>query len=319
MLASVVLATLFFANAAYADSASDAARAQALFDDALKSMEAKDFSSACPKLAESLALDRAGGTALDLGFCFEHAGRLASALHAYENALAIAQADGRTDRSLSAKNKIDELEKTTGHIRLILPLLSSRSEKWHAAVDETPVTSEDLSVPTAADAGPHVVTIIATDKRTFERRVVVNDGLTTDVVVEGLVDALTPAPIVSSRHEARPVSPVFTIRDDVPRRNWGIGIGSAGVVGLGVGTVAAIVAASLHAHSNAVCPASGCTGDGIDAEKQADRAAWVADIGFVAGAALVGVGTYLFFSARHSQRVSTMSKLTNANFAFDLP
>lgn len=315
----IVFGVLLSSSVAHADPREEAARAQKLFEDALKLMEAKSFESACPMLAESFALDPAGGTALDLGFCWEHAGRLATALHAYERAREIAEADGRTDRSIAAHDRILELDRVAGHVRLVVPVDTWRAEKWHAFVDGLPLASNDLTVPFPVDRGAHVVTITAENKRTFERNVAVNDGMTTDVVVDALVDARPASIPLHAHQEARPASPVFTIGDDVPRRNWGIAVGSVGIAGLGVGTVAAIAAASLHAESNRECPASGCTGDGVDAEKRADGMAWVSNVSFIAGAALVGAGAYLFLSARHARRVPTTSTLLTGRFAFDLP
>ena len=47
------------------------ADAQRLFDEGLKLFDAKDYAKACERFAASQKLDRAAGTLLNLGRCFE--------------------------------------------------------------------------------------------------------------------------------------------------------------------------------------------------------------------------------------------------------
>lgn len=63
----VTLGCVLFAGAAKADDKSDPIRAARLFDEGRRLMIAADYAGACPKLAESQALDPAPDTAFDLG------------------------------------------------------------------------------------------------------------------------------------------------------------------------------------------------------------------------------------------------------------
>lgn len=71
------LGVLLFAGGARAEDKPDTARASALFAEGRRLMAVGDFGAACPKLAESQALDPQPDTALDLGICYEKASELA--------------------------------------------------------------------------------------------------------------------------------------------------------------------------------------------------------------------------------------------------
>ena len=71
------LGVFLFAGGARADDKPDTVRASALFAEGRRLMAAGDFGAACPKLAESQALDPQPDTALDLGICYEKASEVA--------------------------------------------------------------------------------------------------------------------------------------------------------------------------------------------------------------------------------------------------
>jgi hypothetical protein len=69
-----VFGVLLFVHVANADDKPDAA---ALFAEGRRLMAAEDYAAACPKLAESQALDPQPDTALDLALCYQGASRIA--------------------------------------------------------------------------------------------------------------------------------------------------------------------------------------------------------------------------------------------------
>src|ERR1700730_9752251 len=72
-----VLTVILVAGAARADDKSDTVRAASLFAEGRRLLAAEDYAAACPKLAESQALDPAPDTAFDLGICYQKASQAA--------------------------------------------------------------------------------------------------------------------------------------------------------------------------------------------------------------------------------------------------
>jgi len=203
-------------------------------------------------------------------------------------------------------------------VHLAVPIDRWQSEEWQVMLDAHALAPDAATSPIAVDRGRHVVTATAPSKRAFVRDFDVADGATVQIAIAQLEDVSAPAHAPTPAPKAA-LEPVFVLRDDVPRRNWGIGLGATGLASLGVGVVSGIVAANLHAKSDNLCPAAtGCVGDGVDAENQANRAAWVADVTVVAGVALVGLGTYLFLSAMHAKRVPAANDAALGRVVFDL-
>ena len=317
-IASCLVAANLLTAIAQADPVANSERAQSLFDDAVKRLEQKDFAAACPELAESFALDPAGGTALDLAFCYESEGRLASALESYRAALAVAEADHREGRKLTAEKKIGDLETRVAHLRLVASAEEWHAQGWQVLLDAKLIAPEAAAALLVVDSGAHVVTVSAPGKRIYARSFAISDGQTSEIVIEPLADAALARSVIALPKSVGKPAPTFVMRDDVARRHWSFAVGGTGIAAIGVGIVSGVIAASLHATSSGLCPSTGCSLEGADAEKQADRAAWVSDIGFVAGAALIGTGAYLFFSSRNAKRVSMISDAMLGKVVFDL-
>src|SRR5580704_18638451 len=104
-----------WSHAARADGG-NAAAAEALFDEARKLVTAGDFATACPRFAESERLDPSVATLLNLGACYEKAGRTASAWATFREAASAAQAAKRDDYLQTAQKRATALEPTLSRI-----------------------------------------------------------------------------------------------------------------------------------------------------------------------------------------------------------
>ena len=90
--------------------ADDPAGAQALFSEAKKLMSAGKYAEACPKLEESQRIAPATGTKFNLGDCYEHVGRSASAWAAFLSVAASARNANQGAREKAARDRAKALE-----------------------------------------------------------------------------------------------------------------------------------------------------------------------------------------------------------------
>src|SRR5215472_3779085 len=83
----------------------DRVAAQALFDDALKLMDGKQYPAACTKLEQSEQLDPAMGTRYRLAECYAAVGRTASAWKWFTEVAAEAHEARQLDREEAARDR----------------------------------------------------------------------------------------------------------------------------------------------------------------------------------------------------------------------
>src|SRR5262245_10756920 len=95
---------------AAAQSSSESATAQALFDQARSLMESGHAEDACPKFEESQRLDPGSGTLLNLARCYEQTGKLASAWSKYLETAAAAKNVGNSERESEARSRAASLK-----------------------------------------------------------------------------------------------------------------------------------------------------------------------------------------------------------------
>jgi hypothetical protein len=287
-----------------------AARAQVLFEEGVRLLERGDYVGACRQFAESQRLAPAGGTALDLGYCNEMSGRLASALSAYEDALRRAKEAGRGDRAQTAALKVEELGRRVPRLRVQLaPSV--------AALTDVQLEIDGEAVPVAAgarpvDAGDHQVIVRAKGWEPLTRATAVQgEGTTVEVVIDALVpepspraaDALSPSP--SSSAVAPVAAPPDLATHPVPpparstsaRTGVTVALGATGIVLLGVGVATGVLALDSHAESNRLCPTpTTCLAGGAEAEDRARTYGWVSTGGIGLGVVLAGAATYLWLT-----------------------
>ena len=293
------------------DPPRDVARAEALFDEGVRLLEQGRFAEACPKLAESEALDPAGGTALDLGFCLEHEGALASAIRAYEEALQMAVRDGRADRQDKATERLASLRERVGRVRVrVAPSVAALSG-FSVSIDGRLVAAAEIDGGAPVDWGTHRVVVGADGKISLTRSIDVDEHRrVAEISVGELADGASPPraqepEVARASNAAAPLAAVR--RDDVglpARKKTALAFGAAGLAAVGVGTVFGVLAANSHADSDRECPGGACTHAGADAEGTANRQAWISNGGLVAGGILVGVAAYLWLSTPRAAQTS---------------
>jgi hypothetical protein len=293
---------------ANAQSAANSATAQALFDDARALMAKGNYEDACPKLEESQQLDPGSGTLLNLGDCYEHQGRMASAWSMFLEAAAAARATGNTDRNRAARERATALD---ARLARLMIRVAEKTAGLEVRRDGAVVRSAQWGTPIPADAGAHTITAIAPGRQAWQTTVTLRDGISETVLVPALQTA-APDParlsVPTKPGETFPPAPsqepgkestagVDTLGTQRIAALAASGLGLAGVV---VGTVFGLQSKSLHDDSQApgLCEKSACqTQHGEDLINQARRAGNLSTVAFVVGAAGLVAGATLWFTA----------------------
>lgn len=288
-------------------SAADQTLAQTLFDEAVKLMDQGHFADACPKLAESQHLDPGGGTLINLGFCRQNEGKLASAWAAYNEALSQAIHDGRKDRETAARVHVDELDGKVAKLTVDVTDAARKTDQIEIRIDGTAVRQAAWGVLSPIDRGAHAIVVTAPGKKEFRTSIVVqDDGTVQHVSIPGLADA----PIVVDREPTgeRHASGLATV---------GWVTGAVGVAILGSGVVTGVLAIDQRHKSDAECPQNHCTAAGVAFNDQAKTYAWLSDFGVGIGLAAIVTGiVFIVASPKGSARVVPAISAHGAGAAF---
>jgi hypothetical protein len=314
LLASSLVASV--TSVARADAKRDAVTAEALFDEARKLMTQGDYAAACPKFADSEALDPAPGTALNLAHCYEKAGKWASAWAAYKTAQAVAERAGQRDRAAIASKKVAEVEPTLSRLTISVPA-SSQASGLEVRVDGDVVAQPAWGVAVPIDGGGHDVSASAPGKLAWKGHVDLKETGQA-LVVE--VPALPDAPQAAG---AAPISAPESVAPPGPgehegkgQRIGGVVVGGIGVAGVVFGAFAGLHASSKYSDAKQDCgnstSCSGPTGDaGLALRDSASSWAAVSTVAFAVGGAAIAAGAVIFFTAPH-ERVGGVTGLAVA-------
>ncbi len=163
--------------------ADNATIASALFEEGRKLVAAGKYEEACPKFAESQRLAPAGGTILNLAVCHEKSGRKALALTEYEAALAVATRENRKERIVFAKKQMAAIEPLLAKVTVRLPTEDATAAGLEVRMDGLALPQAAFGIAVKVDAGPHVVTAQADQKREFRSDFALVAKETKEVVV----------------------------------------------------------------------------------------------------------------------------------------
>jgi hypothetical protein len=247
----VGLALALTSGSAGAQDPQDQAAARVLFDDARALIAAGHYEPACPKLEAASKLYPGSGVLLNLGDCYEHVGRTASAWTEFREAASSAAAAGRAEDEAEARRRAAALEPKL--VRVIIRV--SKTVPFLAVTrDGRSLDQGSWGEPFPVDPGWHAVSAEAPDRQgwvtTFDASVA---GQTVTVDVPELAPApapptFAPSPAVSSSPAAMQTAHPDALATHgpywTPRRNAGLGVASAGAVGVGVAGLMGLFAKS---------------------------------------------------------------------------
>jgi len=281
---------LALAAPALAQTSSNQAAAEALFDEGRRLASAGRHTEACPKLEASLKLDPALGTLLNLADCNEKIGKTATAWAQYRDATSLARQSGSAERESFAADRAKALESRLSKLTIRVTE-SDGTSALEVKRDGVAVDTAVLGTAIPVDPGTHEVTASAPGMKPWSTKVEVGaDAATVEVEIPKLEADGSPE-AASTTGEAQPS------KSSSAQRPIAIAVGVLGIAGLGLGTYFGLSASSTWKDAKDSCKdfPHECT----DAEKQdsATTKATISTISFIAGGAALAVGTVLWFTA----------------------
>jgi hypothetical protein len=275
-------------SALAAPTAQQRALAEQLFRDARKLVKSGDIDEACPKFAESQRLDPQLGTLLHLATCHEKQGLTASAWVEYTEATALAKRAGESDREAIARARADKLEQRLSRLSIEA---AERPPGFEVLLDGKRLGDAAIGTAVPVDPGAHDIEARAPGRVPWRGEVVIDEGpseqsFAIPALEEGAApDDPGPKVIDERPDEAQEDGTVMLIS--------GIAVGGVGIAGLVVGTVFGLSAVSKSDEADTFCEGKFCEPQGLDLHTEADDAALISTISFVAGGALVVTGVVL--------------------------
>ena len=280
---ALVVAIALFAAPAAAQG-KDAARADALFKEGKELLERGQLGEACPKIAESDALDPSVGALGLLAACHERQGKYVLAWREYGKTAE--RADRQKDKRAGyARDRAKALEAKLGWLRVELAPGDAGAEVLVAA---SLVPAAELAGEIPVDPGEVAILVRAPGKIDLRQSVTAAPGSHVKLVIPPLAPAAAAAAAAPPPQES----------DDI-RRPLAFVAGGIGIVALGVGIGAGVSAISQNGEKEdleATCaPASteGECAEGPVLESGARTAATISNIGFAVGAAGIAAGVIL--------------------------
>jgi len=258
--------------------------ADALFAEGQALIAAQRIDEACDRFAQSLALDPALGTRLNLADCRERQSRFAAAYELYVEVIEEATRTAKQSQLLHAKERLDEM--TPKVVRITLDIAEPSLAGLAIKLGDHQLSSSKWMRAIAHDPGSVALTASAPGRKPFEvsREAKAGDQIT--LVVPALVNADVATPEVTAvRAASKPTVPAV----------WVIAGSGAVVVS---SMLLGLHAKSVYNEGNAI---PGAEGD--EKIHSAVFRANIATVLFIAGGIGVGVGTYLYLRERRTRVV----------------
>ena len=317
LLAAAVLLTAA-PGAVYAQNAP---AAQALFDQGAALMKARKYEEACPKLEESVRLDKSGGSLLYLGICHARTGKLATAWAELKEAQGMAQLAKRKDREKAATDELAQIEAKLTTLVVLVPEAVGTISDLVVERDGVPIGKAQWGIPIPVDPGKHEVVARAPGKKTWKVAVEAPYQKSVQTVTVPALEAEVPttamAPVVSPAVKVdEPIAPSALAPEPPPprpmstpppvqeepaapvQRMAGLGMMGLGALSVGTGVVLRVRALGRQSDAEAACPNNVCSSDdGVTAWQDAATFANASTVALVGGAVLAGGGAIVYLTA----------------------
>jgi len=271
------------------------------------------YVEACPKLAESQALDPAPGTQLNLADCFERSGLTASAQREFEQVAQAAESKGEMERAAIARARIKQLEPKLTKLKISVPP-QARVPGLLLLQNSSVIPEADWGRERAIDPGKFVIEARAPGRRSYRNEFSLRgDAATHELSIPQLLPDVEPqAPSAEPSHR---------------RADWlqggGIGMMGLGAVGLTLGTVFGVRAVTLYHRSQGEgCDVNDrCPPGALETRRSAVHSGNASTVSFIVGGALLAGGAGLYVWGSHERAAggtglrAQLTPLPNGAFA----
>jgi hypothetical protein len=307
LIAGMTLAT----SVAHAEGGARRVSAETLFEDGRRLMTAHDYAQACPKFAASQKLDPAIGTLLNLGDCYERAGKTASAWASFREAAGAADLAGDARRHQEAFKRAAALRPQLSTLTITTHSTTS-VEGLSLSIDKIELDRAVLGTPIPLDPGSHTIGVKAPGRSPWNGTVTVPSGAhSLSAMIPALQAEAPPVSVLNSSGvgaSSGPIAGHYPAADSIrpagsSQRTVGLIVGGIGAVTLVTGGLLAWSASSKWSDAKDHCPNNQCeTQADIQLGRDARSRANVASIVIGGGAVGVVGGALLWFLAPASAR-----------------
>jgi hypothetical protein len=303
---------LVLAVAGAAHAQGNATAADEAFKQGRQLYKANKFVEACEQFEKSQQLDPANGTLFNIGQCSERIGKLATAVASYR---AVVANDTNVERKASAA---DRLKALTPRVPKLLVKIGSPPPGLVVELEgKTGARAIEANQAVEVDFGDYTVVARARGYSEFMSRVKVSQERKTTTV-----DATLKPGASNTETVGVVVKPDKPDRPDKPARSnrklYGmVGMGTGGAV-LAGGVVFGVLARSKWSEAKDVCGGTTCTSQ-ADVDRanelgdQARSKATLSTILVLGGAAIAGVGAYLYINAPGETTISPSATESGAS------
>src|SRR5579859_6364187 len=251
---AAALAMLSSALPARAQSAQDAAAAEALFSQAKQLMRDKRYAEACPKLAESNRLDVGIGSLLWLADCYEKNGQVASSWATFLEAADLANKE-HDEREKVARERAASLETSLPKVTLRVDR-ANQDSGVEIKRDGVVVGQAIWDTEVPIYPGEHTLDAAAPGRKPFHLTFTVAPGKAVKVVIVPALEASGSAgevaePSRGPTEEAAPAAASSSGPFDSGQKIGGVIAAGAGILALGGGAYFGLQAKSHLDDSNA--------------------------------------------------------------------
>ena len=209
-LASVALIVALTPAAQAQTEFSQKAAAEAVFHEAAKLLQEGQIEQACGKFEASHQLDPAVGTVLRLADCYDRAGKTASAWATFQEAAAMAQTQGQSERVQIARERAADLQARLSHVTINLAAANRDIAGLKVMLNESEIPGAVLGTAIPVNPGVQRVQVQASGYDAWSKQITVEGTPSnTDVAVpeleRGIVTQMptSPPPVVGVQASAQ--------------------------------------------------------------------------------------------------------------------